>query len=282
MYAGSNMSESSHDVPAEILGHYGEGVEESRLLQGASRLEFARTREVIERFLPPPPASVLDVGGAVGMYARWLTDLGYEVHLVDPVPFHVEQARTGNPPISATLGDARRLEVADGSVTIVVFLGPLYHLTERADRIQALREAWRVLKPGGLIFAAAISRFASLIDGLRFNFIDDPRFRAIMERDLREGQHRNPTDRVEWFTTAFFHLPDELRDEIEEAGFELADLVGLEGLGWMMPDLDERWVDPARRKSLLHAARLIEHEPRMLAVSAHLLAVGRRPEASPR
>jgi len=44
---------------------------------------------------------------------------------------------------------------------VVLMLGPLYHLTEPADRHQALREAHRVLGPGGLLAAAAISRVAS-------------------------------------------------------------------------------------------------------------------------
>lgn len=75
-----------------ILGHYGTGYEQDRLNQGTSRIEFARTKELLQRFLPPPPADVLDVGGGPGTYASWLAGLGYRVHLVDVVPLHVEQA----------------------------------------------------------------------------------------------------------------------------------------------------------------------------------------------
>jgi SAM-dependent methyltransferase len=101
----------------------------------------------------------------------------------------------------------------------VLLLGPLYHLTCRDDRLQALREAYRVVRPGGVIAAAAISRFASTYDGLLRGFLEDSRFEEIVERDVREGQHRNPTGRPEWFTTAYFHHPEELRDEVIEVGF---------------------------------------------------------------
>ena len=67
---------------------------------------------------------------------------------------------------SISLGDARNLEWGDGSVDVVLLLGPLYHLPVRSDRIAALSEAFRVLKPGGLLFAVGISRFASTLSGL--------------------------------------------------------------------------------------------------------------------
>src|SRR5207244_9616974 len=109
---------------------------------GASRIEFARTKELLQRVLGPPPADVLDVGGGPGAYAAWLAGLGYRVHLVDPVQLHVDQAteaasRAGHS-FTAALGDARHLEEADESFDGVLLLGPLYHLVQRADRVRAL------------------------------------------------------------------------------------------------------------------------------------------------
>src|SRR5262249_7357408 len=164
------------------------------------------------------------VGGGPGVYACWLARLGHEVHLVDAVPLHVEQAREASrrqpdhPLASAAAGDARRLDRPDGSADAVLLLGPLYHLTDLADRLAGWREAGRVLKPGGVVLAAAISRFASTLDGLRLGSFDDPAFARIAERDLLDGQHRNPTDNAMYFTTAYFHRPEELKAEAEEAG----------------------------------------------------------------
>src|SRR5205823_13046514 len=99
-----------------------------------------------------------------------------------------------------------------------LLLGPLYHLTKSAERIQALMEARRVVRPGGLVAVALIHRFASLLDGTRQGFLADPRFVEIVKRDLLEGQHRNPENIEGWFTTAYFHLPHEICEEVEAAG----------------------------------------------------------------
>jgi SAM-dependent methyltransferase len=160
-------------------------------------------------------------------------------------------------------------------VDVVLMLGPLYHLTERDDRVRALAEARRVVRPGGLVASAAISRFASLLDGLNHRFLDDPRFAAIVERDLATGQHRNPDAHEGWFTTAYFHLPSELPAELADAGLRLEALLGLEGPGWLFPDLIE---DDSAWETLMHAARAVEEEPALLGISAHLLAVAFRPD----
>ncbi|HEU5430890.1 MAG TPA: class I SAM-dependent methyltransferase, partial [Thermomicrobiales bacterium] len=189
----------------EISAHYAEGREQDRLLDGGDHLELVRTRELLTRFLPSPPADVLDVGGGAGVYSSWLARLGYRVLLVDPMPLHVAQAQAAaaaqpDAPFAATLGDARALAQPDASADAVLLLGPLYHLIERADRVQALREARRVARPDGVVIAAAISRFASLLDGMQAGWLDDPAFIPIYTGGLRDGQHRNPTRDPRWFT----------------------------------------------------------------------------------
>jgi ubiquinone/menaquinone biosynthesis C-methylase UbiE len=236
---------------------------------------------LVRRHLPPPPARIIDVGGGAGVHARWLAGAGYSVHLVDPVPLHVEQAEQASAaqpqaPFTAAIGDARDLAEHDESVDAVLLLGPLYHLTARGDRLAALREARRVVRPGGKVFAAAISQFASLMDGLLSGFGVHPEFQAIIERDLEDGQHRNPTGRQGWFTTAFFHHPDELETEVRSAGLELVELVGVEGPGGMVRDIEERWRDDGWREFILFAARAVESEPSLLGASFHLLAIARR------
>jgi SAM-dependent methyltransferase len=261
---------------SRIVAHYSENPEDDRLRSGWFQLEFARTQELILRHIPPPPQRILDAGGGAGVYAEWLGSLGYETHLIDIVPRHVEAARHIPRIASAKIGDARKLTHADESIDFVLLLGPLYHLTESADRLLALREARRVLRPAGLLFAAAISRFASLLDALRRGFIDDPQFAPILEGDLREGQHRNPTTNPEYFTTAFFHRPDELRSEITEAGFSSIEVFAVEGPGWLAKDFDARWADPARRRRLLDLIRAVEREAILLGATSHLLGIARK------
>src|SRR5688572_19360240 len=264
----------------EILEHYRGGREAERLTAGAGALERVRTEHIIARYLAPPPGRVLDVGGGPGTYAEWLLRQGYDVELIDPVPTHIEQAsgrfqQYGGRGV-ARLGDARELDVADASCACVLLLGPLYHLTERDDRVRALAEARRVLRPDGVAFVAAISRFASLLDGFSRQLIRDPYFVSILERDVTDGQHRNVSD-ADYFTTAFLHRPEELTSEIDDADLQLEALLAVEGPFWFMNGFAELWHDAGTARLMLELLARIEGEPALLGASAHWLAVVRRP-----
>lgn len=273
--------EQTRRPPPEVEAFYAQYPEESRLSDGPFQLEFERTKEIFARILPPPPARILDVGGAAGAYSFWLAERGYHVHLVDASARLVAEARTRNaraaaPLASLTVADARHLPQEAGSADAALVMGPLYHLPEQADRHQALREALRVVAPGGVVAAAGISRYASTLDGLARNLLD-PQFLAIRNRDLADGQHRNDTGTLHYFTTAYFHRPDEFRTELEAAGFQDVTILGVEGPAWIVPDFEERWHDPALRQNILEIARLLEAEPSIIGMSAHLMGVGRRP-----
>jgi ubiquinone/menaquinone biosynthesis C-methylase UbiE len=267
---------------SDVQSYYATFPEESRLASGPSRLEFERTKEVLGRLLPRPPAQIVDVGGAAGVYSSWLAEQGYAVHLVDASARLVEVARARSatsptPLASLSVADARRLPQADGSAAAVLVMGPLYHLTSAGDRATALREAFRVLTAGGTIVSAAISRYASTLDGLARKLSLDPRFAKIRDRDLADGQHRNDTDNLDYFTTAYFHRPDDLRSELGQAGFRDVTVLGVEGPAWMLADFDARWDDPALRKDLLDVARALEAQSSVVGISAHLLGIGRKP-----
>jgi len=275
---------SKHSQPAfdpAIKAYYDATPEETRLEHGAFQLEALRTRELIVRHIPQPPAEILDIGGGAGAYAFWLAEFGYHVRLLDAAERLVAVARARDAHARAHLrscgvADARALPHASDMADVVLLLGPLYHLVQSDDRRAALAEAMRVLKPGGVLIAAGISRWASALDGLSRELLSDDAFEKIVERDLLDGHHQNPTDRLDYFTTAYFHRPDELRDEVAGAGFEVEALYGIEGPGWLLPDLVDRWNDPVRREILLKVAQALESEPAVIGVSAHLLVVGRK------
>ena len=266
----------------EIAAFYALGFERDRLSVGTGALELVRTQALLDRYLPPTPADVADVGGGPGRYAIWLAERGYRVHLVDPVELHLEQAKTEakQRPMAALasveVGDARALRFPDQSVDVVLLLGPLYHLPDRRDRAQALAEARRVCRKGGLVIAAAISRFASTLDGLRSGYIEDAAFAAVAAADRRDGQHRNPTGNPAYFTTAYLHRAEELASECRDAGLIHEALLAVEGPAWLLPDLEARLADAHRRMVLLDALAAIEAEPTLLGASAHLLCVSRR------
>lgn len=269
-------------IPPEIAAFYDEGTEVRRLSQGLGRLEFARMQEILPRYLPPAPASIADIGGGPGAYAAWLATADYAVHLVDPMPLHITQAeqasarQPGHPIRSCQLGDARCVPLADASVDAVLLHGPLYHLTESEDRLLTLREASRLLKPGGLLFAVAISAYASTIVGLVNGSVWDQDYLEMIRQEILTGQHRRPAH-LRVFTTAYFHQPSALAQEVIDAGLEHLVTLGIQGPGWLAPDFEQAWDEPHKREVLMQIARLVEHEP---AHSPHMVAVARKPRTA--
>jgi SAM-dependent methyltransferase len=257
----------------EIAAYYDQWDEAGRLFRAEGQLELVRTQEICLRYLPPAPAVVLDVGGGPGIYAEWLSGLGYEVHLIDPVARHVEQARSRNL-ASASVGDACALDWPAESVDAALLLGPLYHLTERTARVQAWREAARVLRPGGVAIGAVISRFASYLEALRGARLANTAFMDIVRLDLADGQHRNETGNIEYFTTAYLHRPEEVATEIVDAGLAHGATLAVEGAAWLVPEFDRLW--NTERERVLEVLRLTEADPGLLGTSAHLIAIARK------
>ncbi|MCC3770896.1 bifunctional 2-polyprenyl-6-hydroxyphenol methylase/3-demethylubiquinol 3-O-methyltransferase UbiG [Streptomyces sp. UNOC14_S4] len=265
------------EVAPEIIAFYTEGFDEATRLTSSAdgKLELIRTQELLRRHLPAAPASILDVGGGPGAHARWLAADGYNVHLIDPVPRHVEVAQQAG--CTVELGDARKLSATDHSYDVVLLLGPLYHLLDREDRLQALAEARRVLKPGGLFAAAAISRYASLFEHTATTWLDRERVHDAVKDILSTGRH-DPGRKG--FTAAYFHTSDGLANELRLSGFEEVNVYGVEGPTWSLLKATEQHTgnnlaDTPMFRAALTAARMAEPYPDLLAASSHMLAIGR-------
>jgi ubiquinone/menaquinone biosynthesis C-methylase UbiE len=255
----------------DLFAYYAGQSEGQRLLRSAhNRLELLRTRELLQRQLPSPPAMVLDVGGGTGIHATWLASRGYRVHLVDVVPQHV-RAAAEHRLVTAEVGDARRLMQADASVDAVLLLGPLYHLVARAERLSALAEARRVLRPGGVLLAAAIGRFMAVLDWAQSGGLTAD-VAAKLAPVLSTGVH----DPTLGFTDAFFHTAVQLQQEVAEVGFADVRVLGIEGPAWTIVDAPGEYAD-ARFDSALRCAQLTENFAEIVDASAHLMALATAP-----
>lgn len=256
-------------------------MEKDRLELGVFKLEKARTQEIISRYAGSGCLKIADIGGATGVYSFWLQEQGHEVWLLDATQLHVDIARETAEQRNLKLasiekGDARSLPYPDDFFDLVLLMGPLYHLQDAAERLQALKEARRVLKPGGTLLGAAISRYASLLDGFWRGLIDDPGFRKILDQDLQNGRHENPGQHPEYFTSAYFHLREELLHECLRSGMEKPEVLAVEGFGWLIPSFLERWNDPDHRRQLLDYIRQTETDAGMVAISAHIIVAAQK------
>ena len=159
----------------------------------------------------------------------------------------------------------------------MLLLGPLYHLEDRAERLAALREAARVLRPGGVLVAAAITRWAARLDGVMTKAL----YRKLPDMVRTLDEVGEPTGVLPPLFpgsfTAYTHRPDELRAEVAEAGLEVVDLVAVESILFALADLEERMADPDEREVLLASARALQRVPELLGIGPHLLVVARLP-----
>jgi SAM-dependent methyltransferase len=267
------------EIDPRVTRRYEKADEDARLWEpGRGDLVRLRTWDIFERYLPLS-GRVLDVGGGPGTHAAHLAGRGYDVTLVDPVPRHVELAsrRAGDPATAAfvvRLAGAHDLPVDDGSVDAVLLMGPLYHLIDRSDRLAALAEARRALRPGGRLLAEIIGRHTWALDATLQMLLDSPKTWADIERTVAAGLTQDPASVPKGSFWAYFHRLDELRDELATAGFDGVSLVAVEGFAWLLPDLAERMTDP---EPLLRVVRLTETEPSLLGCSAHVIGVANRP-----
>ncbi len=281
----SELSPQEH-VDARILAYYGSEFDEDDRLVGRSGqgvLEFERTQQIVGEHVPAG-SRIIDIGGASGLHAAALAERGDTVVLIDPVPSHVEAAcRYGT--FTAKLGDARSLPEDDDSFDAAMLLGPLYHLVDRRDRLRAWGEAIRVVRPGGWIFAAGISRLSAMawvtVIGPSIELATSgkatPRssypekWRRLIEDGAGELGHGG-------FPGGHFHLADDLEEEALEAGLHDVRVIGIEGPGAQAIEIS-RSHDPLLIAAARTLAEAFESPPGLRDLSPHLLALGRAPGA---
>lgn len=267
-------------VSAEIHQHYSTRWDESARLSSTlkGQLESARLYEFLARWLPPEPCRIADIGGGPGVHARWLQQQGHNVDLLDPVVDHIKKARDSG--ISAELGDARNLPWPNETFDAALMAGPLYHLPDAADRRLAIREAARVVRPGGIVVAIAINRAANLIGSTLANTL--VRRLHVVEKIVDTGYSEDN----ERMAHCYYHKESQLRSEIADAGLRPVKIYGLTGPGgWLTVMIDAHFKDQPYTGNLaehdplstaLECCRLADRMPELVASSSLFLAIGRK------
>jgi ubiquinone/menaquinone biosynthesis C-methylase UbiE len=267
-------------ISDEIDAFYSGASEETRLKLGLGPLEYERNQELIQRYLPKEICVIADVGGGPGIYAEWLSLLGHQVYLIDPVLKHIQQAkkraRRLKNPFQCIHGESQTLSLADGAVDMVLLHGPLYHLQIKEHRLNAINEAKRVLKKDGIILGFAINFAASAITGLLNGLIHHTDFFEMCKQELKNGLHHPVINWPGLLPIAYFHKAEELQQEFESAGLITIDLLAVESFIWLDKNYFESRADPKKKEKLLELLRLTEKEKSMLGISPHLMIAARK------
>jgi ubiquinone/menaquinone biosynthesis C-methylase UbiE len=262
-----------------VADHYDDHYEAEWQRLQRHRTEFAVTLRALESYLPPPPATVLDIGGGPGRYAIELSRRGYQVTLLDisggNLAYAAKKAAESDVNLAhIILGDATKLPRLPQPVyDAVLLMGPLYHLLSLAERRQAVREAARVLRLNGPIFAAFVTRFA-VLRNIAINtpqeIVTEPeRFAQLLDT----GVH--PSGPAKRYPDFYFIHTDEIRPFMETAGFTTVNLIGCEGIvagheeaiNQVQGDLWRAWVALNYR---------LGQEPALYGAADHLLYIGRK------
>lgn len=265
----------------EVYEFYNNGAEIDRLERGLGIVEFYRSKEIISQYITKN-STIYDIGGGIGKYSEWLAEQGNDVTLIELAPTAVDYAKKNmNTLYSAEVGDARKINKPDESADVVLLMGPLYHLQNKEDREKVLSEAYRVLKKGGLLIAAGISKFSSAtwalsVYGNGCDYIDDDIYMNMLCEEISTGCHNRPKEYPYFIANAYFHTVDGLREEIQNGGFEFVDQHAVEGCVWIVPKLEEKWQDTNSRNRLLELINATEHEETIMGMSPHFMVVGRK------
>ena len=260
------------DTLQALTQFYGNYDENGRLESRHGAVEFLTTVRYIEKYLRPG-MRILEIGAASGRYSHHFARKGYRVDAVELVQHNIEIFKAHTQPgeqITVTQGNAKDLSTfADDTYDITLLLGPMYHLFTQEDKLQALSEAVRVTKKGGIIYVAYCGNDATI---LQFCFLRgmlaDEHYRSLIDPDTFKAK----SDPIELFE---LHRTEEiaaLRAQLPVTGLHLVAADGFANyMRQRLQDMDEELYSQYLRYHLATCERAD-----MLGYSNHLLDIFRK------
>ncbi len=262
-------------ISRNIEAFYNKASEETRLDKGMGIFEFERIKSLIEKYIPSSSSKIIDIGGGTGKYSEWLANKGHQVHLVEPVYKHIKIARNRADKLknkfSVHLGESRRLNFQNDFADLIILHGPLYHLQKKEDRELAIKEAKRVLKNNGIILGFAINYTASTLAGLLNGLIHKKTFFEMCVEELTTGIH-NPPDDFPWLLAeAYYHRPEQLKEEFIKQELTCLNTYAVEGMAWLDKDYFANMLNEDKKKRLLALLQVTENDRYLLPFSPHMM-----------
>jgi S-adenosylmethionine-dependent methyltransferase len=238
------------------------------------QVEFELSKRYITRYVKPND-KVLDLGGGPGKYSLYLSQLGCQVTLADLSPknvdFALNKAQELGLPLNGVRADCRDLSaIEDEQYDHVLCMGPMYHLQDERDRITAINECLRILRPNGMLFVAFVSSYSFVWDYL----VQNP---SMILHDDRRVQLNAIVDDVNFaghgFSENFFIRPKDVLPFFEHFSLEKLHLLNCESFLYLRePELLSQseevvsaWLDLAEK--------VCERED-LLSLAEHIMYIG--------
>ncbi len=267
-------------IDKEIEEFYHQTSEEKRLELGLGQLEFERTKEIVEKYLPNPGSTIIDIGGGTGKYSAWLSEKLHKVVMVEPIEKHIKLAQKRSNQLKNGFriirGEASSIELQDNYADLILFHGPLYHLQKSEDRNKALAEATRLLKPGGILLGVAINYAASTVVGLLQGLIHNKSFFDMCKTELTNGNH-HPAEDFPWLLPkGYYHKPGQLKKEILDQDLKFINIYAIEGMAWLDKEYFISRSEEKRWKILKELLDITQNDPDLLSFSPHMMIVAKK------
>jgi len=265
------------DETTKIVRDFYDSAVEGEWNRIANRPEFLLTCRMLDRYIKPGDI-VLDIGGGPGRYSMYLARKGCAVTLFDlsaeNTKFAAAKATEEGLSIQTIAGDAREVDkLAKEQYDHVLLMGPMYHLLEEKDRIQAVEAALRLLKPGGIIFVSFINMFGNMVYYMKHlpNFTNDPNDNTLYLKNLIAGKSYSG----DTFTKAFFIDQREVLPFMAQFPLGKLHLFGQEGV--TSPCEENIMAQPQEVINLwLDLSEAVWEREEFLSYSQHLMYVGRK------
>ncbi|QSH40846.1 class I SAM-dependent methyltransferase [Lentisphaerota bacterium ZTH] len=254
--------------------YYDQHNEDKRFELDVFKLEYYRTLDIIERFIPERKCVIYDIAGGTGHYFRYLIEQGHNVTMCDLSPRHVEIARNRYPEKKNRIftGDARNLpELESNSADVVLNLGAMYHLPDPEDRLDANNESWRLLKPGGMLFNSYCIRNATAyVEGIQDDMYADPGFLLMFKAIRKKGTA--PFDKIMQYF--YFHTLDEIKKDLKASNFNgYFKIIGIESIGGAVKSFAEKLDNEAEKEKLFNFIRICEEDEALMGFNSHVMGI---------
>ena len=288
----------------KVKNYYRHFDEKNRLRNDNSgKLEFLMTMRILEKNLPPVQVtenpegavaagaagvdpvdgvSILDLGGGAGVYSFPLAKKGYKVWLADLSETLLAQANKQKKEeavqnlISCDQVNATDLSCyKDQSFDVVLLFGPLYHLTEKAEREKCISEVSRVLKKGGKIFASFIPHLSGSIALVqRFCWSPDQVDINTLEECFESGKFKNLSDKG--FQEGYYPASEEIENLFSANGFEKILLRSIRGFGYEKEDVIFKFKNKNVFSKILDLIDSTAEDKSIIEMCGHAMYVGVR------